>query len=187
MYNMGIKDLVKLFAQMSNLSSKQQDELMNIFEQLDEDIDSIEDIDDITLDNIDFDEIDFDEFDLDKLGGRGPPGFGNDFDTRTADDFKYNGGEKPDEKKDVEISVSDDEIEQSPYQGDIWVEVDGEYQTFVDIPDDTDEIEIDLKDGYIKISDPIDKEIPTHQLPDKITSVGAELTKGDRLLIKAHS
>lgn len=184
MYIMGIKDLVKLFAQMSNLSNKQQEELIKILDQVDEDIDSIEDINDLTLDDIDFDEIDFDQFDLDKLGGRGFPDFGNDFDTRTADDFRYNGGEKSDKKSDVEINISDDEVDEGPYQGDIWVEVDGCYQTFVEIPDNIKEVKIDVKNQYIKISDPIDKKIPTSQLPDKVTSVEAELTKGNRLLIK---
>jgi hypothetical protein len=181
---MGIKDLVKLFAQMSNLSNKQQEELIKILEQVDEDIDSIEDINDLTLDDIDFDEIDFDQFDLDKLGSRGSPGFGNDFDTRSADDFRYNGGEKSDKRSDIDINVSDDEIDESPYQGDIWVEVDGSYQTFVSIPEDTDEVKIDVKNDYISISSPIDKRIPISQLPSKVTSVEAELTKGNRLLIK---
>ena len=183
---MDIKQIVKMIAQMSNLSTKQQNELLKIIDQIDEDVDSLEDIDNLTLDNFDLDEIDFDQFDLDKLGSRGPPGFGNDFDDRTPEDFKYDGGEKPKEKVDDEINIdiSNDE-NLTPYQDDTWIEVDGKFETFIDIPDDTDEINIEIKSSHIKILDPVDKKVPTDKLPIEVTSLEAEVTESGRLLLRS--
>lgn len=183
---MDIKQIVKMITQMSNLSTKQQNELLKIIDQIDEDVDSLEDVDNLTLDNIDFDEIDFDQFDLDKLGSRGSPGFGNDFDDRTPDDFKYDGGEKPREKVNDEVNIDiNNQNNTTPYQGDIWIEVDGKFETFIDIPDDVDEINIEIKSGYIKISEPVNKEVPTDQLPIEVTSLEAEVTESGRLLLRS--
>lgn len=178
---MDIKDIVKMITKMTKLSSDQEEEIMKLLDQLDEDIDSVEDIDDLTLDNFDFDEIDLDKFDLDKLDSHpfdptsgGPRG----------DDFKYEGGKMPDERQEVDINIEDD-AEDEPYQGKHWVQVDGVYETFVDIPDDTTEITINENQEEIYVEDPIDRNIPTQQLPDDDLSVElAELTDGGRLLIK---
>lgn len=183
---MDIKQIVKMIAQMSNLSTKQQRELLKIIDQFDEDVDSLEDIDNLNLDNIDFDEIDFDQFDLDKLGSRGPPGFGNDFDDRTPDDFKYDGGEKPREKVNDEVNIDiNDQNDNKMYQDNVWIEVDGKFETFVDLPDNVNELNIDIKSGYIKISEPVDKEVPTEQLPIEVTSLEAEVTESGRLLLRS--
>lgn len=179
---MDIKNLIKMITRMTNLSNEQEEELMKIIDQLDEDVDSIEDIDDITLDNIDFDEIDLDKFNLDKLDSHpfdptsgGPRG----------DDFKYDGGEMPQERRDVDVHIDDNDIDEKPYQGKHWLEVDGIYETFVDVPSDIQNITINENSDNIHVEDPVNAKIPTHQLPDDELSVkSAKLTDGGRLLIQ---
>jgi Asp-tRNA(Asn)/Glu-tRNA(Gln) amidotransferase C subunit len=175
---MDISDLVKIIAKMSGMNQKEREQLEKFIEQFDEidEIDSLSDLEDIDFSNLE--DFDLDQFDIDGLGNR--PG------KRSAEDFRQDPPKKPDERvqDQVDVKISDDEDE--PYHGHTWVEVEERFESFVDIPEEAknSNIDITLRESSVYVSTPIDKELETAQLPSTVEKLDAEVTDGGRLLVQ---
>lgn len=166
---MDITELVKMIAKMSGMSQKEQEQLEEFIEQLDD------------LDELDgFDLSDLDGFDFDRgMGGR--PG------RRSVDDYRQEPPEKPDErvKDSVDVDLSDEDSDE-PYHGQTWVEVENKYEAFVEIPEEAqnNDVDISLREDSVYVSDPIDEQLDTTQLPVTVSSLDAEVTEGGRLVVR---
>jgi hypothetical protein len=177
---MDISDLVKIIAQMSGMNDKEREKLEDFIEQFDDidELDSLADLED--FDFSDLEGFDFDAFDLDGMGRR--PG------KRSAEDFRQDPPEKPDERvqDEVDITISEDSEDDEPYHGHTWVEVEEQFESFVDIPEDArnSNIDITLRESSVYVSNPIDEELNTEQLPTDVENVDAEVTDGGRLLVQ---
>lgn len=180
---MKISDIVRLIVRMSGADKSEKEmfeELADKIDKIEED-ESIENLDDISLDDIDDLDIDLDNFNI---------GFFKELDPsdnrpgkRSVDDFRTDTPSKPDQRVEDNIDVELDEDE-TPYHGETWVGVEDGYETFVDVPDDmVGELNIELRDQAVRISEPIGEKLQTEQLPDDISDVSAEITKRGRLLI----
>lgn len=168
---MDITELVKMIAKMSGMSQKEQDQLEEFIEQLD-------DLDE--LDNFDLSDLDGFDFDIDGGMGRRPG-------KRSVDDYRQDPPEKPDErvKDSVDVDLSDEDSD-APYHGQTWVEVEDKYEAFVEIPEEAQnsDVDISLREDSVYVSDPIDEQLDTTQLPVTVSSLDAEVTEGGRLVVR---
>lgn len=168
---MDITELVKMLAKMTGMSQKEQ-------EQLEELIDELDDLGEL------------DDFDLSDLDGFDPgmdSGMGRRPGRRSADDYKQLPPEKPDERvqDNVNIDLSDEDPDE-PYHGHTWVEVEEQYETFVEIPEEArnSDVNISLREDSVYVSDPIGKQLSTTQLPVDVTDLSAEVTDGGRIVVR---
>lgn len=177
--DMDITDLVKIIAQMSGMNDKEREQLEELVEQF-EDLDEIEDISD--LQELDFEQFDLEEFDLDGFnfdfdGGLGPrPG------NLGVDDFR-----RDSEEEEVDVEVPNERTSSEPYHGQKWMEVEGKYETFVEIPEDVEntEISITFEDSKVSVSEPVGESLSTDQLPERVTEIDVE-QRGRRLFIRVY-
>lgn len=176
---MDIKQLVKLVAQMSGMNRGNREKLLELIDEIDE-LEEIEDLND--LENVDFGDLEIEDFDIDTFSvdnfERSRPG------KRSVDDYRHN-AEK--QEKDIDLNVSNSEVEKDAYHGETWIQVDDKYETVVKIPDEEDvEIDIELRDTSVYVSNPVDTELSTDQLPRPVSNVEAEVTEGNRLMLRVY-
>lgn len=184
------KKLESLFQQIEeeyDIGSINDIDKINEITRDDISIENVEDLLKIDWENLDLDSINLDDFETDSSTDY-TPNFGffninqdpNDIGDPRVDDFdienyKIN-PEKTEERVSIDINLGNIEDNKYEYHGDTWVEFNGKYKTFIKIPDDIEEcnISIKLKNGEIKISEPINETIKTDNIPD-VYNVDAEV------------
>lgn len=183
---MDISDVARVIAKMTGMNKSSREEFVEFCEELEdrgviEDLSDLDELDLSDLDNFDFDDFEFiDDFDFDMRGGF-DPGMGPRGGKRSADDYRRT---KDSDEDQVDVHIPDNKGASGPYQDETWIQVEDEYQTFVDIPDDVSNanITITMEDGHVVVSEPIGEKLEVSRLPDEVTDIEAEKTR-NRLLI----
>lgn len=195
-------NLLKLAEQMVQISDMDEDEkkrMKEIIENMskldDVNINSIEDVQkevDFEFEEIDFDDMDDVERLLDELDSLpiddlveqdvdfSKEGISDLFDHTSQ--FKYDP-----EPEEVDVDISEDEVDEEPYHGDTWIEFEMGYETFVEVPDYVEDTEVDvtLEGDEVVISEPVNESIDIDQLPDEVDSVEVDL-KDQNLVIRVR-
>lgn len=192
-------DIAEDMVEMSDMEDKDKKRLNEIIDNMskldDFKINSIEDVRkevDFEFEEIDFDEMDdvdnllekIDKLPIDDLVDEdvdiSKDGISDFFDQPSQ--FKYNS-----EEEDVDLDVNKADIKEEPYQGDIWIEFDTGYETFVEIPDDirNAEISVTLEENSVFVSEPVGESIDISQIPDNVNNLEVEL-KGGNLLVRLN-
>lgn len=159
-------------------------------------INNIEDLLEVDWENLDFESIDFDDFEKKTDGFDGRPSFGffdiysdkdgisdprvDDID---IDNYKID-PKKPEERVDINLNMDDIEKE-FDYQGDKWVQFGDKYKTFVNIPKEVEDCDVNiiLKNKTVEISDPIDKTVNTDEIPKDIQNISAEVKNNNIIIV----
>jgi len=184
---MDIDDILRLFARYADMSEqdrKQIEKMLRSFEDLENGLEDFDVFLDSPFESDSSNSTSRYRHDAKSDGQYDCPGCSRAFPTagELENHFIRNKDHRP-----VEVEVPTDMSDDSPYHGKDWLEVDGVYETWVELDNDIKgELSLKLRDGFVSIQGPVEKELPVHQLPEQVTTLNAEL-RDNMLLVRVYS